>query len=220
MTFSLIATTDSFEKARLNPEMATSLRSGEDYASTEGYLPDASTDVSLRRFTHRPMDGNTQEYLSDVTAEFHDPDWMSVRAPPTHTESRFRVNTSKSEPTDVEVDLRPKRLSQQQTVLRASIEPSGSVQKFKALAEKWEQRTDVISPPPPPVVATAPPGSKKDSRSNSVTTTLFSSSTTSTTVIKGESSNLPPSLMPRNTLSFSSERKALPFSRITSGSPF
>ncbi|GFU02812.1 pro-interleukin-16 [Nephila pilipes] len=210
------ATTDSFEKARLNPEMAASLRSTEDYASTEGYLSDASTDVSLRRFTNRPMDGNTEEYLSDVTAESPDPDWMSIRAPPTHTESRFRGYTSKSEPTDVEVDLRPKRLSQQQTVLRASIEPSGSVQKFKALAEKWEQRTDVISPPPPPVVTTAPPGLKKDSRSNSVSTSLFSSSTTSTTVIKGKSSTLPPSLMPRNTSSFSSERKTHPFSRVAS----
>ncbi|GFQ78850.1 pro-interleukin-16 [Trichonephila clavata] len=192
--------------------MAASLRSGEDYASTEGYLSDASTDVSLRRFTHRPMDGNTEEYLSDVTAESPDPDWMSVQAPPTDTESRFRGNTSKSEPTDVEIALRPKRLSQQQTVLRASIEPSVSVQKFKALAENWEQRTDVISPPPPPVVPTAPSGSKKDSRSNSVTTT--SSSTTSTTD-KGKVGTLPPSLMPRNTLSFSSERKALPFSRVS-----
>ncbi|XP_055935274.1 mucin-2-like isoform X2 [Argiope bruennichi] len=213
------ATTDSFEKARLNPEMSASLRSAEDYASTEGYLSDASTDVSLRRFTHRPMDGNSEDYLSDVTAESPDPDWMSVKPPPTHTESRYsRGYSSKNEITEMEVDLRPKRLSQQQTVLRASIEPSGSVQKFKALAEKWEQRSDVISPPPPPVIPAAPPMPKKDSRSNSISTSFFSSSTTSTTLIKGKSSTLPPSLMPRNSSSFSSERKAPPFSRVTSSS--
>ncbi|CAL1281867.1 unnamed protein product [Larinioides sclopetarius] len=195
------ATTDSFEKARLHPEMTASLRSTEDYASTEGYLSDASTDVSLRRFTHRPMDTNSEDYLSDVTAESPDPDWMSAKPPPTHTESRHRGCAPKDE---MGVDLRPKRLSQQQTVLRASIEPSGSVQKFKALAEKWEQRSDVISPPPPPVIS-APPMPKKDSRSNS----FFSSSTT---LIKGKSSTLPPSLMPRN----SSERRAPPFSKLSS----
>ncbi|GIX78604.1 pro-interleukin-16 [Caerostris extrusa] len=215
------ATTDSFEKARLNPEVAASLRSAEDYASTEGYLSDASTtDVSLRRFTHRSMDGNTEEYFSDATAESPDPDWMSIRAPPTHTESRYRGYSSRKESsTEAEVDLRPKRLSQQQTVLRASVEPSGSVQKFKALAEKWEQRADVISPPPPLVVATAaPPVAKKETRSNSISTSLFSSTATSTTVIKGKGSTLPPSLMPRNTSSFSMERKAPSYSRVTSSS--
>lgn len=76
------ATTDSFEKPRLLPEPTHLQRSMDDNASTEGYLSDASTDVSIRRFTNRPIDGNaysTEEYLSDATADSPDPDWISNR---------------------------------------------------------------------------------------------------------------------------------------------
>lgn len=74
------ATNDSFEKPRVAIEVNSSMQStNEDYASTEGYLSDASTDVSLRRFTHRHLDASTEEYLSDATAESPDPDWVSNR---------------------------------------------------------------------------------------------------------------------------------------------
>lgn len=77
------ATTDSFEKPRVTNEVPSNMRSAnEDYASTEGYLSDASTtDVSLRRFTHnnRHIDASTEEYLSDATAESPDPEWVSAR---------------------------------------------------------------------------------------------------------------------------------------------
>lgn len=76
------ATTDSFEKPRLLPEPPHLRRSNDDNASTEGYLSDASTDVSIRRFTNRPIDANaysTEEYLSDGTAESPDPEWISNR---------------------------------------------------------------------------------------------------------------------------------------------
>ncbi len=83
---------------------------------------------------------------------------------------------------NVDMDLRPRRLSQQKTVLKASAEPSGSVQKFKALAEKWEQRTDVTSPPPP-VVAPLPP--KKESKTNAIASGIITSTCVTSTVIKG-----------------------------------
>lgn len=78
------ATTDSFEKQRLVPEPPNMHRSNDDNGSTEGYLSDASTDVSIRRFTNRPLDSNaysTEEYLSDATAESPDPDWIASRGP-------------------------------------------------------------------------------------------------------------------------------------------
>lgn len=79
-------------------------------------------------------------------------------------------------------DLRPRRLSQQRTVLKANAEPSGSAQKFKALAEKWEQRTDVLSPPPPIV---APPPAKKEAKTHAVTAGIASSTCVTSSVIKG-----------------------------------
>lgn len=83
---------------------------------------------------------------------------------------------------NVDLDLRPRRLSQQRTVLKAAVEPSGSVQKFKALAEKWEQRADVTSPPPPLVV---PVASKKESKSNPIASGVVSSTCVTSTIIKG-----------------------------------
>lgn len=82
----------------------------------------------------------------------------------------------------MDLDLRPRRLSQQRTVLKASAEPSGSAQKFKALAEKWEQRADVISPPPPVI---APLISKKESKVQSIAAGMISNSNVSSTVLKG-----------------------------------
>ncbi|XP_071033299.1 uncharacterized protein [Parasteatoda tepidariorum] len=198
------ATTDSFEKPRLmHPDDNRNVV--DDNASTEGYLSDASTtDVSLRRFAHRPIDYSAEEYFSDATAESPDPEWMSSRGHH-NGDLRFRShmmrNDTNRQPKDnddseiADPDLRPKRLSQQRTVLKASMEPTDSVQKFKALAEKWEQRTDVTSPPPPPPPVISTNGMKKDSRSNSIAAVILSNN--SSTVIKGKS-NLPPSLMPRN----------------------
>lgn len=209
------ATTDSFEKPRLIPEPTILHRSNDDNASTEGYLSDASTDVSIRRFTNRSLDSNaysTEEYLSDGTAESPDPDWISNRGPVDYSRSKSYVKSESFNHSSVhndgpgnadknaDFDLRPRRLSQQRTVLKAAAEPSGSVQKFKALAEKWEQRSDVISPPPP---VAAPLPSKKESKAHAIATGLMSSTCVSSTVIKGKST-LPPSLMPRN----SSEKKS------------
>lgn len=72
------ATTDSFEKPRLIPEPPISQRIIDDNMSTEGYLSDASTDVSIRRFTNCTT-YSTEEYLSDATADSPDPDWISHR---------------------------------------------------------------------------------------------------------------------------------------------
>ncbi|KFM82764.1 Pro-interleukin-16, partial [Stegodyphus mimosarum] len=214
------ATTDSFEKTQLASETCNLNKSNEDCASTEGYLSDASTDVSLRRFTNRQAESitySTEEYLSDATTESPDPDWISNRGFTVEQlpDSNYRsyVKNEKSESSkstsgvhresdgsntaaerNVDLDLRPRRLSQQKTVLKAATEPSGSVQKFKALAEKWEQRSDVTSPPPPPTVG--PTGIKKELRTNTIAAAILTTTTTST-VIKGRSS-LPPSLMPRN----------------------
>ena len=74
------ATTDSFEKPRLMPEPPSSQRMHDDNMSTEGYLSDASTDVSIRRFTNCTT-YSTEEYLSDATADSPDPDWISHRGP-------------------------------------------------------------------------------------------------------------------------------------------
>ncbi|XP_035214780.1 uncharacterized protein LOC118188453 [Stegodyphus dumicola] len=213
------ATTDSFEKTQLASETCNLNKLNEDCASTEGYLSDASTDVSLRRFTNRQAESitySTEEYLSDATTESPDPDWISNRGFMVEQlpDSNYRsyVKTEKNESSksasgvhresegsntaerNVNLDLRPRRLSQQKTVLKAATEPSGSVQKFKALAKKWEQRSDVTSPPPPPTVG--PMGVKKELRTNTIAAAILTTTNTST-VIKGRSS-LPPSLMPRN----------------------
>lgn len=85
------ATTDSFEKPRLVPEPPNMQRSIDDNASTEGYLSDASTDVSIRRFTNRSLDLNaysTEEYLSDATAESPDPDWIINRGTTDYSRSK------------------------------------------------------------------------------------------------------------------------------------
>ncbi|XP_054720570.1 uncharacterized protein LOC129230192 [Uloborus diversus] len=209
------ATTDSFEKPPpLLSEPPTLQRSMEDYASTEGYISDASTDVSLRRFTHKSAESNaysTEEYLSDATAESPDPEWVSNRTSVLEQSSnmysrsmyRNELNRQNSEITGkkVDLDLRPRQLSQQKTVLKASTLPSGSVQKFKALAEKWEQRADVTSPPPTPPASVV--GGKKEPKANSIAAAILSPSNTCT-VFKGKST-LPPSLMPRNS---SSEKKS------------
>ncbi|KAG8195304.1 hypothetical protein JTE90_028451 [Oedothorax gibbosus] len=204
------ATTDSFEKPRVPNEVPRS--TNEDYASTEGYLSDASTtDVSLRRFTqnNRHMDASTEEYLSDATAESPDPEWVSARDAQDFRSIRGYItrNESQAPATGGTVDLRPKRLSQQKTVLKAPVEPSGSVQKFKALAEKWEQRSDVVTSPPPPQVSAPLLPKKEQPRSAPVPLiTSLLSSTSSATVTKGKSSTLPPSLMPRS----SNEKKQSP----------
>lgn len=96
-------------------------------------------------------------------------------------------NESQAPSTGGTVNLRPKLLGQQKTVLKAPVEPSGSVQKFKALAEKWEQRSDVVTSPPPPPLQSAPLLPKKEQPRPApvpLITSLFSS-TSSATVTKG-----------------------------------
>ncbi|XP_076340825.1 uncharacterized protein LOC143241118 isoform X2 [Tachypleus tridentatus] len=109
-------------------------------------------------------------------------------------DSRHTADDSLSDTTTDSVDhpadaeFKPRRLSQQKTVLRMRQEsPSDGTKNFRALAERWEQKSfdgsqEISSPPILP--STHPPVAKRDSQSN---------------LSQNFTVKLPPSLMPKVT---------------------
>jgi len=135
---------------------------------SDGYLSDAASEVSLRRYHQGADKPYTEDYFSDATTDSSE--WSPRR--PDEFPGRLMDDQIEAVSKSFEPELKPRRLSQQRTVLRASAESTGNAQRFKALAEKWEQRTDCISPPPsnpPPIPA------KRDIRANSIASVILSS---------------------------------------------
>lgn len=123
------------------------------------------------------------------------------------TDDYLSDTTTDSLEKSIDPEFRPRKLSQQRTVLRASTDGTDSVQKFRALAEKWEQRaepTDTKPPIPPPPVTV--PTVRRESK---LFSTVSSPSSATNTSVLNSPLKLPPSLMPRqHSLDVPTERKA------------
>ncbi|UYV73052.1 IL16 [Cordylochernes scorpioides] len=112
-----------------------------------------------------------QDYWSDINkrapSSKHDSDDDAYSSVSQKTDdSRNTMDDSCSDLTCDSCELKPKKLSQQKTVLKTYIENTDSAKNFKALAERWEQRSGdsgtetPVQPPSPPAV---PPPYKKES---------------------------------------------------------
>lgn len=121
------------------------------------------------------------------------------------TDDYLSDTTTDSLEKSIDPEFRPRKLSQQRTVLRASTDGTDSVQKFRALAEKWEQRAEPTDTKPP---APPPPVTIPTRRETKLFSTVSNPPSTTSSSVLNSPLKLPPSLMPRqHSLDAPAERK-------------